>query len=246
MKIFTIDNNVDGILSALFMSFTEKIIPDSVENALIFQPRLDAINIRITTNRENVERVKKALYTYAGSDIIYHLKICLMACDQNALTVAFNYAYLILKERKDVAEKLSEKAVSDFSFLVQKVLHERHIVSGFLRFTESQNGVLYARYSPDNDITALLAPHFLKRLGRNPFIIHDVKRNVIAISNGVSIKTEYTELLPSFTESQQEQYLQNLWKKYFRSVNIKERPHLSQQDSFFPRRYRKYCFETWE
>ena len=246
MKIFTIDNNIDGLLSALFMSFTEKIVPDAVENALVFQPRLDAVSIRITTNRQNGERVKKALYTYGGDDIIYHMKICLMSCDTRALTIAFNYGYLTLKERTDISEKLSEKAVSDFSYLIQKVLHERHIVSGFLRFTESENGVLYARYSPDNDITALLAPHFLKRLGHTPFIIHDVKRNVIAISNGITIKTDYTELLPSFNASQQEQYLQNLWKKYFRSVNIKERPHRAQQDSYFPRRYRKYCFETWE
>lgn len=246
MKIFTVDNSIDGILSALFMSFTEKITPDLVENALLFQPRLDAVNIRITTNRENAERVKKALFLYGGNDIIYLMKICLMSCDQKALSIAFNYAYLTLKEREDVSEKLTEKAVSDFSFTVQKVLHERHIVSGFLRFTESERGVMYARYSPDNDITALLAPHFLKRLGYTPFIIHDVKRNVVAISNGVSIKTDYTELLPTFNKSEQEKYLCDLWHRYFRSINIKERKNLRQQDNYFPRRYRKYCFETWE
>ena len=30
MKIFIIDNNVDGLLCALYTSFTEKIIPDFV------------------------------------------------------------------------------------------------------------------------------------------------------------------------------------------------------------------------
>ena len=78
MKIFTVDNSIDGILSALFMSFTEKITPDNVENALLFQPRLDAVNIRITTNRENAERVKKALFLYGGNDIIYLMKNCVI------------------------------------------------------------------------------------------------------------------------------------------------------------------------
>lgn len=246
MKIFTIENSIDGILSALFISFTEKIIPDFVADYKTFQPRLDAIDIKIITDNVHAQRVKKALFNYGGDDIIYLMKICLMSCEENALTSAFNYGYLTLKLRKNVADRLSEKIVSDFSYTVQKVLHERHIVSGFLRFSESERGIMYARYSPDNDITQLLAPFFLKRLGHVPFIIHDVKRGKISISDGYSIKTDFTDLAPNFTPSENENRLQNLWRKYFNSVNIKQRPHLKQQDCYFPRRYRKYCFETWE
>jgi probable DNA metabolism protein len=246
MKIFTIDYSIDGLLSALFISFTEKIIPDKVENVKDFQPRFDAIIINVKTNVTHAERVKAALFKYGGNDVIAHLKVCLMSCDLNALTYAFNYAYYMLKMRDDVSNRLAEKCVSDFSYAVQKVLHERHIVTGFLRFKESANGVLYAQYSPDNDITAILAPHFLRRLGNNPFIIHDLKRNVIAISNGKTIKNTVTNLPPSFTPAQAEKELNDLWRRYYKQINIKERPHTKQQDGYFPRRYRKYCFETFE
>ena len=192
MKIFTIDNSIDGILCALFVSFTEKIVPDKVQDFKTFQPRIDAVDIKITTDFMRAERVKKALFNYGGDDIIYLMKICLMSCDEHALTTAFNYGYLTLKMRNDISNHLSEKAVSDFSFTVQKVLHERHIVSGFLRFSESERGIMYAKYAPDNDITELLAPFFLKRLGRVPFIIHDVKRGKISVSDGVGIKTDFT------------------------------------------------------
>ena len=246
MKIFVVDNNIDGLLSALFLSFTEKVVPDAIADKNIYQPRLDALSMDIVSDKAKADRVKTALYKYGGDDIIAHLKVCLLSCDKNALTIAFNYAYLLLKERKDISERLSEKAVSDFSYTVQRVLHERHIISGFLRFKESAHGVLYAQYAPDNDITELLAPHFLRRLGAIPFIIHDGKRNKIAISNGRSIKVQHTDLPVNFSPSNNEEHFNRLWKRYFREINIKERKNTRQQDGYFPRRYRKYCFETYE
>ena len=105
---------------------------------------------------------------------------------------------------------------------------------------------MYAEYSPDNNITNILAPHFLRRLGAIPFIIHDVKRGVVAISNGKSIKLTNTTLPVNFTSSAVEKEMNTLWRKYYQQINIEERQHLKQQASYFPRRYRKYCFETWE
>jgi len=246
MKTFVIDKNIDGLLSALFISFTENVKPDAIEDRMAYQPTIGGMTVEVITNKTNAERVKTALFKYGGNDIVALIRVCIKSCDNKCLTTAFNFAYLTLKMRTDVSERLGEKAVSDFSFTVQKVLHERHIVSGFLRFKESQGGVLYAQYAPDNDITDLLAPHFLRRLGSLPFIIHDVKRNFIAISNGRNIKCMYTEVPSSFTPCEKEERLNALWKKYYNVINIKERKNLRQQDHFIPRRYRKYAFETWE
>ena len=246
MKTFVIDKNIDGLLSALFISFTENVKPDAIEDRMAYQPTIGGMTVEVITNKTNAERVKTALFKYGGNDIVALIRVCIKSCDNKCLTTAFNFAYLTLKMRTDVSERLGEKAVSDFSFTVQKVLHERHIVSGFLRFKESQGGVLYAQYAPDNDITDLLAPHFLRRLGSLPFIIHDFKRNFIAISNGRNIKCMYTEVPSSFTPCEKEERLNALWKKYYNDINIKERKNLRQQDHFIPRRYRKYAFETWE
>ena len=246
MIIFICDNKIDGLLSALFISFTENIKPEEVIDRATYQPRFDALIREIKTDKQSAERVKKALYKYAGDDVIAHLKVCLSSCNPKALSIAFNYARYILEMRKDISENLSQKCVSDFSYLVQRVLHERHIVSGFLRFQESASGVLYAQYAPDNDITSILAPHFLRRLGRTPFVIHDKKRNKIAISDGRAIKIDYTDLPATFALSENESAINDLWRRYFKAVNIKERKNTRQQDGYFPRRYRHYAFETWE
>lgn len=246
MTIFVTERSIDGVLCSLFYAFTEKVIPDNVVDKITYQPQIDALLINIPTDIEKAQRVKTALYKYGGDDIIAHIKVCLLSCEHKALFIAFNYAYLTLKLRTDVGNMLNYKEVSDFSFIIQKVLHERHIITGFLRFAESKNGVLYARYAPDNDITEILAPHFLKRLGKIPFIIHDGKRKKIAISNGKQIKIQTTDLPSNFIPSENEQAINDLWKKYFNSINIKERRNIRQQNNYFPHRYRKYCFETYE
>ncbi|MBQ8426750.1 MAG: TIGR03915 family putative DNA repair protein [Clostridia bacterium] len=246
MIIFVCDYNVDGLLSALFISFTEKTKPTEVVDRTKYQPRFDAYIREIKTDKLQASRVKKALFSYGGNDIVAHLKLCLSSCNERAFTVAFNYAYYTLLSKTDVSEHLSEKCVYEFSYIVQKVLHERHVMSGFLRFFESANGVLYAKYSPDNDITSILAPHFFRRLGRIPFIIHDAKRNTIAISDGNTIKMDHTDLPANFKPSESEKLMNDLWKRYFKSINIAQRKNTRQQDGYFPRRYRHYAFETWE
>lgn len=246
MKMFVIEKSVDGILSALYISFIEKLVPDLVVDNMTYQPQINYLPIEIETNLEHANRVKTALFKYGGCDIIAHIKVCLLSCEKDAMLIAFNYAHFMLEKRQDVSNMLAEKKVSSFSFLVQKVLHERHIMLGFLRFKESANGVLYAQCAPDNDIVELLAPHFLRRLSSTPFIIHDGKRNKIAISNGRTIKVQFTDLPANFSPSENEENFNLLWKKYFRAINIKERKNARQQDNYFPRRYRKYAFETWE
>ena len=246
MTVYLCENSINGLLSALYISFVENEIPMEIIDRSIYQPRFDAYIREIDTNTQNNVKVKTALYNYGGNNMLSHLKTCLYSCNKQALTIAFNYAHLTLETKADVSNRLSNKYVSDFSFTIQQVLHERHLMTGLLRFKESAGNVMYAQYSPDNDITSLLATHFFKRFRQTPFIIHDAKRNKIAISNGKAIKVLYTDLPPTFYPSNNEEEMALLWKKYFNSINIQERLNKSQQNRLFPRRYRQYAYETWE
>lgn len=246
MTIFVTEKSINGLLSALYYSFTEKIRPDKVFECGVYQPLLGADIINIPLFPTHIERVKNALFRYGGTDVIYYIKACLLSCEESALFVAFNYAYLTLEQRKNMQGNLAEPCVAEFEYTVQKVLNERHRAHGFLRFKENANGILYAPFSPDNDITELVAPHFFQRLGKIPFVIHDLKRNRIAISDGFSLKFGYTDKPAILDLSENEKDVEALFKKYYNSVNIKERKNKRQQNSYMPIRYRKFMPETYE
>ena len=42
MKIIIAEKNFDGLCAALFLSFTEKILPDNVIDKTVYQPSLDS------------------------------------------------------------------------------------------------------------------------------------------------------------------------------------------------------------
>ena len=54
-------------------------------------------------------------------------------------------------------------------------------LKGFTRFSELENGVLYSKISPKNNILAFLMPHFVDRFPMENFMIYDERRNLFGI-----------------------------------------------------------------
>jgi probable DNA metabolism protein len=131
---YVTDGTLNGLLSALFISFVSKEKPIKVFGEGVFQPILGVKNIKIRTADEQAERVSKALSNYGGEEILTRLRVCMASCEEDALTVAFYFAYATLEGRKNVINNLSDKRVTDFIFIEQRVLVEKHHVKGFLRF----------------------------------------------------------------------------------------------------------------
>lgn len=246
MTVFLIEKSLTGICSALFYAFTERIIPDGVfPHGTITRNFIDHY-IEIENDGEKARRVLRALKKYGEENISEHIKTCLLSCIDAAVKIAFDYAHFTLSERRDVSTFLADKRVSDFYYTIKTVMNENHRLKGFIRFKETANGILYAPYSPDNDITELLCLHFLSRLSNVPFIIHDVKRNKAGVSNGKRFKIMTTETDALLNLSKDELSWENLWKNYYKAVNIKERKNKKQQDNLMPLRYRKFLPETYE
>jgi probable DNA metabolism protein len=138
---------------------------------------------------------------------------------------------------------IQEPAVNEVIELNRAVGREAHRFLGLLRFREIHQGIFYAEYEPQYNITVLIAPHFTKRLTCQPFLIHDKRRNICAVFNGQELvmTNEIPSIPDEFTESE-EQYSE-LWKAFFRTIAIKERKNPRTQMNFMPKKYWKYLTE---
>lgn len=242
MITYLINDNLDCFYTAIFTAYEQKNLGAKI-TAVSFQPTFGEISLPILPSIEKSTRVQNSLLKIAGRTVLDDIKISLLSCDEQKHNKAFEYVKLILTEQKDVSTYFSHPAVMQFTELKNKVWLERHRFTGFLRFHETISGVLYAVYEPDNDVTEILAPFFKARLNKNPFIIHDIRRNKFALWSGIEMRYITTNEVPSIILSDKEVAVRELWKKYFAHVNIDERPHKKQQDSYLPRRYRKYMNE---
>ena len=149
----------------------------------------------------------------------------------------------IVKAGGPVRDRLSDPAVLEATTELRKVTGEAHNFTGFLRFMEGANGVYYGPFAPDNDILELILPHFLKRFAVQPFVIHDTARRKAALYNGKDCILTRTEEKVSVALSDYEDSFQQLWKEYYNSVNIAQRPHERQMRGYMPVRYWKYMPE---
>jgi probable DNA metabolism protein len=243
MIIYEIDNTLFGLYSAVFESYEKKEIPDIVTSKPLYQMPIGTKIKKIETDEKKANRVQTAIIKYAGEDTVQMLKIALKSCLDEKETICFNYIKKVIDSQKDIAFDYGDFTVMEFTDLKAKVGLEAHRFKGFLRFSETENGVLYAHYSPDNDITELIAHHFKKRFKYHAFIIHDEKRNIVAMYDTKTLKC-FTPPVPlTVYINETEENYRKLWKEYFDAVNIKERKNKKLQDNYLPRRYRKNLTE---
>jgi probable DNA metabolism protein len=236
--IYLIDGSIDGIFTAIFNSYQIKKFPTALYTNNI-QLEFSSEVVEVQTNTEKAERVFKKLKTLLYGDELDKIYIALRSNDEAKYTIIFNYLKLTIKQNKCVSKMFSNADVFRFDNLVNRVLLEVHRFKGFIRFEKLDNGVYYAKYFQDNDITTLILPHFIRRYKSMPFILHDLNYNVISAYNNGKSKTIYKTLPPLKSGDE----FKKLFKTYYDSVFIKERKNHKLMNNYMPRRYQKYMPE---
>lgn len=239
MKIFITDGTPDTFFTAVFDAFNLKdSVITSDENV---QLSIDSEVIRTIYNAEKCKRVKQGIAKYdpyAEEEIMFALR----SCDPLKEQIAFEYIRKLMQTKAPINKRLNLPEVIEFNNIVYKITGEAHRLKGFLRFMESSGGALYAPYTPDNDITDILMQHFAQRLKSEKFVIHDIKRKIAGMYDGNEWFMGYVGDAEIYL-SEYERTFENLWKKYYKSVNIAERPHEKQMKGYMPVRYWKFLPE---
>lgn len=239
MTYYLVDGSEDCFYTAVFDAYTNKDCIITSERNVQLGLGVDVIEIETDENKANRVRAKlNALDRGAEEDISMLLKSN-AALKENA---AFEYVKLIVAHGGAVRGMLAHPVVIEMTEIRSRVYGEAHRLKGLLRFMENADGVLYAPYSPDNDITEILAQHFAARFGERAFVIHDIKRKIAALYDGQEIVMTSADNADIYL-SEYENYFQDLWKQYYNSVNIASRPHEKQMRGYMPVRYWKFLPE---
>ncbi|MDE6597812.1 MAG: TIGR03915 family putative DNA repair protein [Clostridia bacterium] len=239
MKIFICDGTVKCFYTAVFDAYREKECVITSDDAT--QLSLDSEIIKVVANNEKADRVEKGIKK-CDSEAPYDIEFALRSGDALKEQICFGYIKKLLERKSPVKKAYNLPEVIEFNDILHKVSFEVHRLKGFLRFMESADGVLYAPYSPDNDITDLLTAHFAERLKSERFVIHDLKRKIAGMYNGHEWITGYAGEAEIYL-SEYERAFETLWKKYYKAVNIESRPHEKQMKGYMPVRYWKHLPE---
>lgn len=246
MTTYFFDGTKNGLLTCFFESFYEKRIPDDVTTECVQCGLLDEI-VTIKTDNEKAERVYKCLKNCKTKYLVSDFNLTFRSGEKKRFKVLFDYLNVAISNKNiDISKAFALPEIQAFTDLKNRIYTETHRFKGFLRFMETEKGFYYACYEPDNDITELLVPHFTARL-QSPFIIHDIKRNILALCDGKRYKIlNGGDNGVTVFMSESEEIFLDLWQQYYKSINIEERKNLRQMRNYMPERYWKNLSEKQE
>lgn len=246
MTTYFFDGTKNGLLTCIFESFYDRRIPDDVTTECVQCGLLDEI-VTIKTDNEKAERVYKCLKNCKTKHLVSDFNLTFRSGEKSRFKVLFDYLNVAISNKNiDVSKAFALPEIQAFTDLKNRIYTETHRFKGFLRFMETEKGFYYACYEPDNDITELLVPHFTARL-QSPFIIHDIKRNILALCDGKRYKIlNGGDNGVTVFMSESEEIFLDLWQQYYKSINIEERKNLRQMRNYMPERYWKNLSEKQE
>ncbi|MBR5536140.1 MAG: TIGR03915 family putative DNA repair protein [Clostridia bacterium] len=241
--ILTFDSTFDGFLTAVHHTVTNRIRPALICPEGDVQLQFNSTIEHIPTDNRNSDLVRRTLCDNAGYDTFKRCYYVFLSSAEDSIMTSYNYILYALKYGKHTSDYMSVPEIFRAYKLERQVAHEADRMRGFLRFAVMEGGVEYAPMEPENDILALLMPHFADRLKNTPFVIHDLLRQKAGIcTRGTWFITDAEDLTPP-NLSEDEKAYRKLWKTFYSAISIRERKNERLQTQMMPKKCRKHMTE---
>lgn len=254
MIIFTYDNTFDGLLSCVFFAYEQKKIPDLILSESDQKPLFMDEQYHVDTEKEKSLRVWKGLTKKISTFAQNMLLSAWLSELPGTAMLLFRYIRKNIDHPQGIEMNFGDDDVLRMKDIAQKVGGEAHKLIQFVRFQETADGIWFAPVSPRYNVLSLIVPHFKSRYAGQPWIIYDTARNIGLYYDSRTLQEvsfsqkDLAELksgkLGKDKLSDEEAFFQRIWKEYFRSITIKERLNLKQQQQHMPKRYWKYLPEV--
>lgn len=243
--MFVYDGTFEGLLTAVYEAFYSREKNISIREERNLQKGILEKYINVITEDSKWNKVYGAIKSKISSDALEHVYRVFLSENENCGDIIYRYLVFGFKAGPKVDSFLADDRVLGVHKISRRVEVERHKFLGFVRFSLVMGNVYYSVIEPDNNITALLAPHFAQRMSDQRWIIHDIKREAAAVYNLEEWFLTHLTVDSVKDYSEDETKYRRLWKEFFNTVSIKNRENSRLQKNLMPRRYWKHLHEKW-
>ena len=237
------DGSLEGFLCILHAYYYEGVTPIIIHEEDHHQPTLDAEEYYVVTDYDQAVRVQQGIRKKISSLAEHHIANAFLADGDDRYMAMFRYLVLGFKVGAIVDNHLQQDCVLRVHKLSRYVGREAHLLTGFCRFAETQGQIYYCSVEPKNYVLPILAQHFSDRMMNQAWIIHDKRRGKAAVYNGETYVIADVPRSAQVMYSENEAQIQDLWRTFFNSVNIKERKNPKVQRNLLPLYFRKSMTE---
>lgn len=245
------EDSMEGVFSAIYKIYEQHFEHERTHLRVEAEEEYELFTeyTVFETDEKKAEKVIRTIIREFGEECYKTICLALSGCDKRKADDVYHmivYGFT-LKYRRNLIHSLENDYVNRTFQLSREVNNEIMRLKEFVRFQELENGVLFSRIGPKNDILTFLIPHFEDRLPNENFVIYDEVRNFSAVHPAykkfILVRgTEYdNNILRGF--SKEEESYAELFKLFCKSISIKERENKNLQRQMLPLRFRKYMTE---
>lgn len=249
----TYDGSFPGLLSAIFERYRLKITGVDIVAQDRYQQQLFQEALSVETNESHATRVLNGLQKRAGNDVAKWLRKVFLTEQTRVERLILHYVERQMESHVDVRQDAGDERIRQLQRLHQQMGREVHRMHAFVRFQETPDGLMVALITPDFNCLPLLGEHFGARYPAMDWLIYDTKRHYglswnkatkkgafITLNTGNDGRlSQLSEAMLSATETDYAE----LWKVYFKAVDIPERRNMKLHLAHVPKRYWRYLTE---
>ena len=249
-NVFFYDATFEGLLSAVFDAYTQKVFPHVLLTVGAVPPLFTTHTHTVITQKEKVDRVFTALSNKLSAKGMHDVMHAWLAENQGSGMLIFHYICKVFDSKRSIENDMGDDVVLGITKLAKQVAAEAHLMCGFVRFQKTIQDIYFAVIGPRYNVLALILPHFSDRFADQKWIIYDEKRGYgFLFDSGnlqeISMDAELLKngKLSSSLLAEDELAMQNSWKDYCKAITIKERINPTLQKRCMPKRFWKYLTE---
>lgn len=250
MTVYRCEDTLESVFTAIYLAYEEKRDHEDTMVSLTDDPILFAEDVTVQPDEEKTRKVMNTLKRRFGGEDCEYLCMALAANDMDKAQAVYRTVVEGLRRGcgpGHLFDNLADNYIHRAFALARGVSTEAGHQKQFLRFQELENGVLYSRIGPKNDVMVFLMPHFADRLSIENFMIYDEKRNLFGIHPAGKawylLRGEEADRPMQLRYSAEETVYQELFRQFCHTITIKERKNPKLQKGMLPLRFREYMVE---
>jgi len=251
MTAMIYDGTYQGWLTAVFDSYEYKF-----EEVCFLKEETASIPLFATphyviTDEIKATRVMKGLKQRLSPEGLKNLYKVYLSEEEKSEETMWRFVKYVFDCKENIEQDFSNSAVWEVKKLSKKVKREAHRMEAFVRFKLTKDNLFYAIIEPDHNVLPLIAGHFEGRYADQRWLIYDTRRKYGIYYDLETVTTVELEFRLGATSAkvtaeicdEREEFFQELWRRYFSSVNIKARKNMRLHIQHMPKRYWKYLTE---
>ncbi len=249
MTVFVCSDSFEGILCGVYDAWTSRLGHDNVRLELenTGDLRMFAEYRRTEETPGKAAKVIGAIRKKAGQEVYERLYHASLSCEEQKADLIYRFLIYAFHVGPKVTGLLQVPAVYELFRLNRFVSREAQHMIEFVRFSQTDGGILFGEVAPVNDVIVLMAPHFADRLNAENWMICDVKRKKAVIHRRMGGWAVVDLPDDSFREklkaSADQTEFECLWKTFHEHIAIRERTNPRCQMNHLPLRFRPYMTE---